>query len=153
MNLTALIMKQCNSISLTLTLTSVHRLSLKWESSKRPGQFGQRHRDWLHGVAKERAGEAATETHQWPRSERCLLHSFAYCTVCIGFISIILTTFLCNISGALCGFIKSWPNGVCTSPLSIPWTCKENVRLMQRFDNCGLTNCVTGKSNIIARSE
>lgn len=50
-------------LSLNTDCVPVSTLSLKWESSKWPRQFGQRHRDRLHGVAEERAREAATETY------------------------------------------------------------------------------------------
>lgn len=74
-------MMQCKAISFsTLTLASVHRLCLKWEGSERSGQPGQWHRDRLHGVAKEREGAASTETHERPRSERCLLRTVFFFT-------------------------------------------------------------------------
>lgn len=103
-------MMQCKAISFsTLTLASVHRLCLKWEGSERSGQPGQWHRDRLHGVAKEREGAASTETHERPRSERCLLHTVFH----IALYASVLSPW-CNLSGALFSFIKGWLNGIST---------------------------------------
>lgn len=103
-------MMQCKAISFsTLTLASLHRLCLKWEGSERSGQPGQWHRDRLHGVAKEREGAASTETHERPRSERCLLHTVFH----IALYASVLSPW-CNLSGALFSFIKGWLNGIST---------------------------------------
>lgn len=133
----ALITIQCSSTSRTLTPGSC-TLSpfLKWEGSERPGQFGQRHRNWLHGVTEERAGEAATETLQRPRSDRRLLRSCACCPACIGLVSEALMT--SPMKYIRC-FYAADPM-VFAHLVPIPSTCKENAMLAQRFDNRSLTN-------------
>lgn len=53
-------------------------LSLKWESSKWSGQFGQWHRDRFHGVTEEREGEAKAETQSRSWSEESIMHQFYF---------------------------------------------------------------------------